>query len=148
MDADRPRTGEPRLGARDVVIASLAASAVIHVWLVPQHVEEPLLAVSFGAATVAAAALAYLVARGRKYAIRASAVLLAALLVAYPVVHVLTSEHVDALDVATKLAEALGLVGAVTVDGDDEAPLAAVDVLVGVFFATLLLSSLGHSHTA
>jgi hypothetical protein len=139
---------EPRLGAVDVVIASLVTSAVVHLWLIPQHLDEVVLAAGFGAAAVAAAATAYLVARGATFAPRLVVILLGALLLAYPFAHVVRDEHVDVLDLVTKTVEAVGFVTALSLRSGEDAPLAPVDVLVGVFIGALLLSALGHGHTA
>jgi hypothetical protein len=146
----RPATPhvEPRLGAVDVVIGSLVTSAVVHFWLVPQHTHQPLLAASFAAAAVATSAVALLLARGHELAPRLAAVLLGALLLAYPAVHLITDDHVDALDLATKAIETAGFVTALGLEPREEAPLAPVDVLIGVFVGALLLSALGHGHSA
>jgi hypothetical protein len=137
---------EPRLGTHDATIAALVASAVVHAWLAQEHVDERLLATAFGAAALAAAAVAFLLARRAPLAPRLAVLLLGALLLAYPAVHVLADDHVDALDLATKAIETVGFVAALQLHGGEDAPLAPVDVLVGVFVGALLLSALGHAH--
>lgn len=139
---------EPRLGTHDVTIAALVASAVVHAWLVQEHVDERLLATAFGAAALAAAAVAFLLARRAPLAPRLAALLLGALLLAYPVANVLGDDHVESLDLATKAVETIGFVAALQLRGGEDAPLAPVDVLVGVFVGALLLSALGHGHGA
>jgi hypothetical protein len=146
VTSEHPGADHARFGARDVTIGALAASAVVHVGLVPQHTDQPLLATSFAAAALAAAIVGYLVARRPALGRRLAVALFVGLLVAYPVVHLLTDLHTDVLDLATKALETAGLLAALTLGADEEAPLAPVDVLVGVFVGTLLLSSLGHGH--
>jgi hypothetical protein len=140
---------ELRLGARDVAIGAAVASAIVHAVLIERHTSEPLLAASFGAAAAAGVAVALALAATTYRLVPILAIaLFAGLLVAYPAVHVLTNEHVDALDLATKAVEAVGLIGALLTRAEDDAPLAPLDVLAGVLVATLLLSALGHTHVA
>jgi peptidoglycan/LPS O-acetylase OafA/YrhL len=110
------------VSAKNVVIAACAASAGAHAALVPEHLrEEPRLGVAFILATVALAVLAIaLTLNADRYAVPATALLMAALIGAY--VLAVTDgipwlspepEGVDAVALATKAVEALGLIFAV-----------------------------------
>src|SRR5918996_721291 len=128
---------ELRLGARDVAIGAAVAGAIVHAVLIERHTSEPLLAASFGAAAAAGVAVALALAATTYRLVPILAIaLFAGLLVAYPAVHVLTNEHVDALDLATKAVEAVGLIGALLTRAEDDAPLAPLDVLAGVRWAS------------
>jgi hypothetical protein len=136
------------IGARELTIGALTTSAVVHAVLVPQHTSEPLLAASFAAATVAAALLAFALTRpSLRFAPALAAALFASLLVAYPIVHLLTDGEVQALDIGTKFVEAVGLLAALNAGDDEEVSFAPLTVIVGVFLAVLLVSiSGGHHH--
>ena len=139
------RVGERPLTRRDGAIASCVISAIVHGFLVREHASEPLLAVSFALATAALAALAYVLTRPAfRWAPRAAAALFAALLVAYPVVTLANGERFDALGIATKAVEVIGLGAALTIRGESRS-FGSADVVIGVLLA-LLLRSLGHSH--
>jgi hypothetical protein len=141
-----------RVGARDVAVGALTTSAVVHAALVTQHAaDDPLLAAAFAAAALAAAPVAYALTRpdwrfGRPLA----AALFAGLLVAYPIVHFVTGEHVQRLDVMTKAVEAIGLLAVVWAEQDEEPPsLAPAAVIAGVLVGFLLLGlGGGHEHAA
>lgn len=75
----------------------------------------------------------------------AGAILFAALIVAYPLVHAITNEGTDALGIGTKLVEAVGLVACLRSFRATETAFAPVDVITGVFVGMILLS-LGHHH--
>jgi hypothetical protein len=136
------------IGARELTIGALTTSAVVHAVLVPQHTDEPLLAAAFAAATLAAALVAFALSRpALRFAPAFAAALFASLLVAYPVVYYLTDGEVQALDVGTKLVEAVGLLAALNAREDEEVSFAPLTVIVGVFLALLLVSvSGGHHH--
>jgi hypothetical protein len=140
------------LGARDVAIGALAASAIVHAALVPQHTEDPVLALAFASAALASAVVAYGLTRPHfRYGRALAGVLLASLLVAYPVVHLVTDEPVQRLDVMTKAVEFIGLLAVLRSDPDDEPSLAPGAVLAGVFVGFLLLGLGGgteHHHDA
>ncbi len=136
------------VGPRELTIGALTTSAVVHAVLVPQHTDEPLLAAAFAAATVAAVLVAVALTRpALRYAPLLAAGLFASLLVAYPVVNSLSGGDVQALDVGTKIVEALGLLAALRARDDEEVGFAPLTVIVGVFLALLLVSvSGGHHH--
>jgi hypothetical protein len=136
------------VGARELTIGALTTSAVVHAVLVPQHTDEPLLASAFAAATVAAVLVAVALSRpALRVAPALAAGLFASLLVAYPVVHFLTDGEVHALDVGTKLVEAVGLLAALNAREDEDVAFAPLTVIAGVFLALLLVSvSGGHHH--
>src|SRR5918992_5193061 len=96
------------LTARDAAIASCAASALIHAYLFAEHVgDERALGLSFGAAALALASAGYALARpALPAASLLAAGLFASLIAAYPIVHVVTGDPVDALGIGTKLIEA------------------------------------------
>ena len=105
---------------RDVVVLACALSAGVHAGLVPEHMHEsPLLGISFAAAAVLAALLAFALprVRGSVLPAAAAAVLLGGLIVAYglsrasglPVLGA-EQEALDPLGVATKAIELAGLV--------------------------------------
>ena len=146
MSSERSSVAGARVRARDITIGTLVVSAVVHAGLVPQHTDEPLLAAAFAAAAVAAAVVAYLLTRPGHVGQRLAVALLVGLLLAYPAVHLVSDLHVDVLDFFTKAVEAVGLFAALSIAPDEDAPLAPVDALVGVFIGTMLLSALGHSH--
>jgi hypothetical protein len=140
------------LGARDIAIGALAASGIVHAALAPQHTDEPLLAVAFAGAAVASAVAAYGLARPDfRYGRAVAGLLFASLLVAYPVVHLVTDEPVQRLDVMTKAVEVIGLLAVLRADPDDEPSLAPGAVLAGVSVGFLLLGLGGgteHHHDA
>lgn len=139
------RVGEPPLTRRDVAVAACVTSAVVHSFLVREHASEPLFAVSFGLAVGALGVVAYLLTRpAGTLATAAAAALFAALIVAYPVVTIAGGQGFDALGVATKTVEAVGL-GAALTSRRESRSFGSVDVLLGVMIGLLLLS-LGHSH--
>ena len=139
------RVGERPLTRRDGAIASCVISAIVHGFLVREHASEPLLVVSFALATAALTALAYALTRPAfRWAPPAAAVLFATLLVAYPVVTLANGEGFDALGIATKAVEAVGLGASLTIRRESRS-FGSADVVVGVLVALLLLS-LGHSH--
>ena len=139
------RVGDRPLTRRDGAVAVCVTSAIVHGFLVREHASEPFLAISFALATVALAVLAYALTLPRfTWAPAASAALFAALLVAYPVVTLANGERFDALGIATKAVEAIGLGAALTLRGESRS-FGSVDVLLGLIVALLLLS-LGHSH--
>jgi hypothetical protein len=139
------RVGERPLTRRDGAIAACVTSAIVHGFLVREHGSEPLLAVAFALATAALAALAYALTRPAfRWAPPVAAVLFAALLAAYPVVTLSNGERFDALGIATKAVEAVGLGASLTIRGESRS-FGSADVVVGVLVALLLLS-LGHSH--
>ena len=108
----------PAETARTGVIAALAASAGAHGALVPAHlVEEPRLGVAFAVAAILAVAASVMLAmRPSGVAVWAAALLFAGLIAAYAI-NVTTglpwlsdgTEPVDAVGLATKAAEAIGL---------------------------------------
>ena len=136
------------IGSRELTIGALTTSAVVHAVLVPQHTDEPLLAAAFAAATLAAVLVAAALTRpALRFAPSLAAGLFASLLVAYPVVHYLTDGDVQTLDIGTKFVEAVGLLAALKARDDEELGFAPLTVIVGVFFAVLLVSvSGGHHH--
>jgi hypothetical protein len=137
------------VGARELTIGALTASAVVHAVLVPQHTEEPFLAVSFALATIAAVLVGVLLTRpGLTWAPYLAAALFASLLVAYPVVHLINGEPVQALDIGTKVVEAVGLLAALRARDDDELGFAPLTVIAGVFLALLIVSMTGGHHHA
>jgi hypothetical protein len=147
----RPRSSDNWLGigARELTIGALTASAVVHAVLVPQHLgEEPFLGISFALATLAAVLVGVALTRpGLTWAPYLAAALFASLIVAYPVVHLISGEAVQALDVGTKVVEAVGLLAALRARDDDELGVAPVTVIAGVFLALLMVSvSGGHHH--
>lgn len=105
--------------ARTVVVVACGASAGVHAALVPDHLaHEPALGVAFVVAAIALAAAAVLVSDPRRpRAGQGVAVLLGGLIAAYAV-NVTAGlpwladgpEPVDALGLATKAVEAIGLV--------------------------------------
>jgi hypothetical protein len=139
------RVGERPMTRRDAAVAACVTSAIVHGFLVREHASEPLLAVPFALATAALAALAYGLTRPAfRWAPPAAAALFAVLLVAYPVVTLASGEHFDALGIATKAVEAVGLGASLAIRGESRS-FGSADVVVGVLVALLLLS-LGHSH--
>jgi apolipoprotein N-acyltransferase len=112
---------EPTLAAR-VVVFVCAASAGAHAGLVPAHLHsEPRLGAAFVVAVVllASAAVALAIRPENRRAARATAVLLGGLMAAYAAtrtagIPVLAPdpEALDGVGVATNVAEAVGLVGA------------------------------------
>jgi drug/metabolite transporter (DMT)-like permease len=113
-----------RRRARNVVVAACGASAGVHAALVPDHLaHEPALGVAFAVAAVALAAAAVLASDPRRRAGRGVAALLGALIAAYAV-NVTVGlpwladgpEPVDAVGLATKAVEAIGLVLALHLD--------------------------------
>ena len=131
--------------ARDAAIVACAGSALVHSWLAAVHIDERLLAASFALAAVAlAGAGAALTDPRLRAAPVAAAGLFAALLVAYPLVTLLGDDRVDALGVATKALEAVGLTAAVAARRRTES-FGSLDALVGAGLGMLLLS-LGHAH--
>lgn len=135
------------VGARAVTIGALATSAVVHAALVFQHADEPLYAGAFGAAALGAAGVAYGLTRpGLALAPPAAVVLLGSLLLAYPLVTATTGDEVDALGLATKTVEAVGLLAALRARDDRDASLAPVAVIAGFLLAFLLLSVAGGTH--
>jgi hypothetical protein len=139
------RVGERPLTRRDAAVAACVTSAIVHGFLVREHASEPLLAISFALAVAALAALAYGLTRpSLTWAPAATAALFAALIVAYPAVTIAGGEGFDALGIATKAVEAVGLVAVLTSRGEPRS-FGSVDVLLGVMIGLLLLS-LGHSH--
>ena len=137
------------VGARELTIGALTTSAVVHAVLVPQHTAEPFLAVSFALATIAAVLVAVALNRpGLTWAPYLAAGLFASLLVAYPVVHLINGEPVQALDIGTKVVEAVGLLAALRARDDDELGFAPLTVIAGVFLALLMVSVTGGHHHA
>lgn len=136
------------IGARELTIGALTTSAIVHAVLVPQHTDEPLLAGAFAAATLAAVLVAAALTRpALRFAPSLAVGLFASLLVAYPVVSYFTDGEVQALDIGTKLVEAVGLLAALNAGDDEEVSFAPLAVIVGVFLALLLVSvSGGHHH--
>src|SRR5829696_8888937 len=135
------------IGARELTIGALTTSAVVHAVLVPQHTDEPLLATAFAAATIAAVLIGFALTRpALRFAPALAAGLFASLLVAYPIVHYLTDGEVQALDIGTKLVEAVGLLAALNASADEDVSFAPLTVIVGVFLAVLLVSISGGHH--
>jgi hypothetical protein len=133
------------LTVRDAAITACAASAVVHAWLATAHYDEPLLASSFVAAAIGLVfAGAALTRPELRLAPVATAALFAALLATYPAVTLAMDDGFDALGVATKLVEAIGL-GSALMARRREQSFGSADALVGVVIAMLLLS-LGHGH--
>jgi hypothetical protein len=136
------------LGPRTIAIGALATSAVVHAALVFEHSGEPLLAGSFAAAAVAAAVVAFALTRLEVgVAPLAAAALLGGLLVAYPFVYAVRGDPVDALGIATKLVEGVGLLATLRARDDRDVSLAPVTAIGGFLLAFLLLSVAGESHT-
>ena len=137
------------VGARELTIGTLTTSAVVHAVLVPQHTDEPVLAVMFALATLGAVLVAVALTRpGLRWAPYLAAALFASLLFAYPVVHLINGEPVQALDVGTKVIEAVGLLAALRARHDEELGFAPLTVIAGVFLALLLVSVTGGHHHA
>lgn len=137
------------VGARELTIGALTTTAVVHAALTPEHLrEEPLLGISFALATLGAVLVGVLLTRpGLTWAPYLAAALFASLIVAYPVVHLINGEAVQALDIGTKVVEAVGLLAALRARHDDELGFAPVTVIAGVFLALLMVSvSGGHDH--
>src|SRR5687768_9921467 len=136
------------LGPRTIAIGALATSAVVHSALVFEHSGELLLAGSFAAAAIAAAVVAFALTRVEVgIAPRAAAALFGSLLLTYPVVYAGRGDPVDALGVATKLVQAVGLLAAFRARNDRDVSLAPVTAIAGFLLAFLLLSVAGESHT-
>jgi hypothetical protein len=137
------------IGARELTIGTLTTSAVVHAVLVPQHTGEPVLAVLFALATLGAVGLGVLLTHpGLTWAPYLAAAFFASLLLAYPVVHLINGEPVQALDIGTKVIEAVGLLAALRARDDDELGFAPVTVIAGVFLALLMVSVTGGHHHA
>ena len=133
------------LSARDVAIAACSTSAFVHAWLVTAHRDESLLAASFGCAAVALAVVGFALTQpSRVSAPPAATGLFAGLLVAYPIVVLAGGDGFDALGLATKAVEAVGL--AALVAGRRTGSFGSADALVGAVLGTLLVSVLGHGH--
>jgi hypothetical protein len=133
------------LTVRDVAITACAVSAVVHAWLAAVHRDELLLALSFAAATLALGVAGLALTRADlRSAPAATAALFAALLAAYPIVTLTMEDGFDALGIATKLVEAIGL-GAALASRRSSKSFGSADALVGVVIAMLLVS-LGHGH--
>jgi hypothetical protein len=132
---------------RDVAIGASAASALVHAVLAPEHFSDhPLVAVSFALAAGALILLALALTRPwLRWAPLAGAALFAALIAAYPLVHLYTNEGTDALGIGTKLVEAAGLVACLRSVANRKSSLAPIDVITGVFVGMILLS-FGHHH--
>ncbi len=146
---DESRTGTwLGIGSRELTIGALTTSAVVHAALVPQHTDQPLLAASFAAATLAAVAVAAALGKPSiRWAPMVAVALFASLLLAYPVVHFVNGGEVQRLDVGTKVIEAIGLLAALQARDDEEVGFAPIMVIFGVFLGLLLLSvSGGHHH--
>jgi hypothetical protein len=136
------------LGSRAVAIGALATSAVVHAALVFEHSDELLFAGAFGAAALSAAIAALALTRVElTLAPVGAAALLGGLLLAYPLVSAASGDHVDALGLATKSVEAIGLLAALRARGDRDASLAPVTAIAGFLLAFLLLSVAGGGHT-
>ena len=128
------------IGARDVAIGALAASAIVHAALAPQHTDELVLTFAFAGAAVASAVVAYGLARPDfRYGRALAGLLFASLLVAYPVVHLVTDEPVQRLDLMTKAVEVIGLLAVLRADPDEAPSLAPAAVIAGVFLGFLVL---------
>lgn len=138
------------IGARELTIGTLTTSAVVHAVLVPQHLsEEPFLGISFALAALAAVLVGVLLTRPElTWAPYLAAALFASLLAAYPVVHLINGEPVQALDIGTKVIEAVGLLAALRARDDDELGFAPLTVIAGVFLALLMVSVTGGHHHA
>lgn len=148
MDEERRESVWSGVGTRAVAIGALATSAVVHVALVFEHGDELFLAGAFAAAALAAAVAAFALTRVElALAPVGAAVLLASLLVAYPLFSGASGDHVDALGLGTKTVEAIGLLAAIRARGDNSARLAPVAALVGFLVAFVLLSATGDTHT-
>ncbi len=102
------RSGKPA-GSRDEIVAlGLFIAGVIHVGLVPGHVDEPLLAASLGLAGGAMLILAVATVTTSWWR-RPSALCLGSVLAAYVATRITGFEGLDALGVATCAIEALAL---------------------------------------
>ena len=140
------------IGARELTIGTLTTSAVVHAALTPEHLrEEPVLGVLFILATVGCVLVAIALTRPAfTWAPYLAAALFASLLLAYPVAHLIDGEAVRALDIGTKVIEAVGLFAALRARRDDELGFAPVTVIAGVFLALLMVSVTGghgeHAH--
>jgi hypothetical protein len=135
------------IGARELTIGALTTSAIVHAVLAPQHTDRPLLATAFAAAALAAVLVAAALTRpALRIAPLLAAGLFASLLAAYPVVHYSIGGDVQALDIGTKIVEAIGLVAALKARNDEELGFAPLTVIVGVFLALLLVSVSGGHH--
>jgi hypothetical protein len=115
--------------------------------LVPEHFSDhPVVATLFAVAAVALVSFALALTRPwLGWAPAVGAVLFAALIVSYPLVHAVTNEETDALGIGTKIIEAAGLVACLRSFRASQTSLAPLDVITGVFVAMILLS-FGHSH--
>lgn len=135
------------LGSRTVAIGALTTSSVVHAALVFLHTEDPLYAIAFGAAAIAAALVALVLSQpARAYGPPLAAVLLGSLLLAYPLVYAASGDEVDLLGIGTKVVEAVGLLAALRAKGDRDVSLAPVTVITGFLLAFLLLSVGGGGH--
>jgi hypothetical protein len=138
------------IGARELTIGALTTSAVVHAALAPEHLrEQAVLGVLFILATIGAVLVALALTRPAfRWAPYLAAALFASLIVAYPIAHLINGEPVQALDIGTKVVEAVGLLAALRARRDDELGFAPVTVIAGVFLALLMVSvSGGHEHS-
>jgi hypothetical protein len=137
------------IGARELTIGALSTSAVVHAVLAAQHTDEVFYVTSFSLATIAAVLIGAALMRPQlTWAPFAAAALFAGLLVAYPIVHLVTGDEVQALDIGTKVIEAVGLLAALRSRDDHEVAFAPLTVIAGVFLAVLMVSVTGgHSHS-
>jgi hypothetical protein len=149
----RERSSDNRLGigARELTIGTLTTSAVVHAALAPEHLrDQPVLGVLFILATIGAVLVGIALTRPAfTWAPYLAVALFASLLVAYPIAHLINGEPVQALDIGTKVIEAVGLLAALRARGDHELGFAPVTVIAGVFLALLMVSVTGgheHSH--
>jgi hypothetical protein len=98
-----------------LILASCAASAGVHLGLVPSHIgEEPALAAAFVLAAIALVGIAAALDRGHTVVLAPAVLVLGLLLVGYALaalggVGPLERETPDALGLATKAVELLGL---------------------------------------
>ena len=137
------------MSRRELLIATLLVSAGVHAGLAPQHAGHSLVeAAGFGSATILLAIVALLVATrpSDSRPPRAAATLFAGLIAAYVLVRV--GEPLDALGVATKAVEAVGLALALSLERSPggRAPPARAVYLVYVAFGLLLSVEVGHAH--
>ena len=119
----------PAPSALDIVVVSCAVSAGVHAALVPEHLREaPQLGVAFILSVVLLACAVAGLARGARV-VRLTALLLAGLIAAYAASRATgipwlepDAEPVDAVGLAAKAAEAVGLLFALKVIHKEETP--------------------------
>ena len=136
--------------ARILAVCACTVSAAVHAALVREHLDQLAVGLSFAFAAILLVVAAIALSRkaGERESI-ATGVLLGALLVAYPVVHAISPEPVDAVGLATKAIEAGGLLCVLLIPRDGEErplPLTFVALLGATAFLFALSLTQGHGH--